>query len=103
MKIIPEPITFDWDIWNQVKNLVKHQVENKECEEVFLNEPLFIENDESHSLVEKRYKVLGLTKQNRLLMIVFTLRNDKIRVISARDQSKKEKLQFNKLKNDQEI
>ena len=91
---------FDWDLWNTVKNLDKHQVENKECEDVFFNRPQLIEFDEKHSVAEKRYKILGLTDGKRQLLVVFTVRNKKIRIISARDQSKKEKLQFNKLKNE---
>lgn len=85
---------FDWDSWNQVKNVVKHNVENKECEDVFFNKPRLFDFDEKHSLVEKRYKVLGVTDSDRYLMIVLTIRNNKIRIISARDQSKKEKLKF---------
>ena len=52
---------FDWDIWNQLKNITKHQVENKECEDVFFNEPKLVDIDEKHSLTEKRYKILGVT------------------------------------------
>lgn len=82
---------FDWDLWNQTKNVIKHQVENKECEDVFFNQPKVAEGDEKHSLKEKRCKVLGITDQKRLLLVVFTIRNKKIRIISARDQSKKER------------
>lgn len=98
--ILSEIQDFDWDLWNIVKNVDKHQVENKECEDVFFNQPQLIEYDEKHSLTEKRYKILGLTDRGRKLIVIFTIRNNKIRIISARDQSKKEKLQFNKLKND---
>lgn len=94
---------FDWDLWNIVKNVDKHQVENKECEDVFFNQPQLVEFDEKHSLNEKRYKILGLTDRGRELIVVFTIRNNKIRIISARDSSKKEKLQFEKYKNEQKI
>ena len=98
--ILSEIQDFDWDLWNIVKNVDKHQVENKECEDVFFNQPQLIEFDEKHSVVEERYKILGLTDRKRRLLVVFTVRSNKIRIISARDQSKKEKLQFNKFKND---
>lgn len=94
---------FDWDLWDIVKNVDKNQVENKECEDVFFNQPQLVEFDEKHSLVENRYKILGLTDRGRWLIVVFTIRNNKIRIISARDLSKKEKLQFEKYKNEQKI
>lgn len=100
MRIIPDPINFDWDVWNQIKNLVKHQVENKECEEVFFNKPIILEEDVTHSTTKKRFKILGITNKDRQLVVIFTVRNNMIRVISARDQGKKEKLQFNKFKDD---
>jgi uncharacterized protein len=98
--ILSEIQEFDWDLWNIVKNVDKHQVENKECEDVFFNQPQLVEFDEKHSLDENRYKILGITDRKRQLIVVFTIRNNKIRIISARDQSKKEKLLFNKIKND---
>ena len=88
---------FDWDIWNQLKNFAKHQVENKECEDVFFNEPRLVDTDEKHSSTEKRYKVFGVTDAGRWLTVVFTVRKEKIRIISARNQSKKERLEFKKL------
>ncbi|PIU73642.1 hypothetical protein COS78_01185 [Candidatus Shapirobacteria bacterium CG06_land_8_20_14_3_00_40_12] len=91
---------FDWDGWNKIKNLVKHQVENKECEDVFFNQPKLVEFDKKHSTIEKRYKILGVTDRKRQLLVVFTIRNKKIRIISARDQSKKERLQLDQLSND---
>lgn len=96
--ILAEIQEFDWDLWNIVKNVDKHQVENKECEDVFFNQPQLIEFDEKHSQTEVRYKILGVTDRNRKLIVIFTIRNNKIRIISARDQSKKEKLLFSKIK-----
>jgi len=36
---------FQWDEGNKNKNLLKHQVENWECEQVFFNEPLLVLHD----------------------------------------------------------
>jgi uncharacterized protein len=85
-------IGFDWDEGNKYKNWDKHQVDFRECEEVFFNQPLLINEDIKHSFQEKRYYVLGRSDTNRMLFLVFVLRNNKIRVISARDQSKKERM-----------
>ena len=85
-------IGFDWDEGNRQKNWEKHHVDFRECEEVFFNQPLLVSEDIKHSFQEKQYYVLGRSDTNRMLFLVFTLRNNKIRVISARDQSKKERM-----------
>ncbi len=82
---------FDWDKGNKQKNWEKHQVDYTECEQVFFNKPLLLREDPQHSAQEKRYYVLGRSDSHRPLFVVFTIRGDKIRVISARDQSKKER------------
>ncbi len=84
-------VGFDWDDGNKQKNWEKHQVDFRECEEVFFNQPLLIKEDSKHSSQEKRFYVLGRSDIGRTLFLVFTLRNNKIRVISALDQSKKER------------
>jgi len=91
LNIFENIIGFDWDEGNFEKNWLKHSVQFSECEEVFLNVPLLISDDEKHSSLEKRYYALGRTNHARLLFIVFTLREDKIRIISARGMSKKER------------
>ena len=83
---------FDWDEGNREKNWLKHRVATGECEEVFFNLPLLLQPaDVAHSQVESRYYVLGQTDLGRNLFIVFTVRKDKIRVISARDMSRNER------------
>jgi uncharacterized DUF497 family protein len=82
---------FDWDENNRDKNWEKHEVLASECEEVFFNLPLLLQSDDAHSQKEPRYYVLGHTIAGRRLFIAFTVREDKIRVISARDMSKKER------------
>lgn len=85
---------FDWDEANSRKNEIKHQVTKKECEEVFFNKPLIIFPDTKHSLQEARYAAFGITDRQRLVTLVYTIRNKKIRIISARDQSKKDRKIF---------
>ena len=83
---------FEWDDGNRDKNWEKHQVSNSECEEVFFNLPLLLQPDKSHSQSEARYYVLGQTNAGRRLFIVFTIREKKVRVISARDMSRRERM-----------
>ncbi len=87
---------FDWDDAN-LEHIKRHQVEAKECEEVFFNKPLIVNSDETHSQVEERFRAYGQTDQNRVLFLIFTIRNNKIRVISARDQNKKERIEYKEI------
>ncbi len=92
---------FDWDEGNRDKNKEKHGVTTEECEQVFFNQPLFVSVDYKHSEEEPRFFVLGHTDLGRRLFIVFTVRNNKIRVISARDMSKKERKIYEELSNEE--
>lgn len=84
---------FDWDAGNARKSTDKHDVSQAEAEQVFFNEPLLTVPDMKHSAAEQRIHALGRTDDGRLLHITFTLRDKdtKIRVISARDMSRKER------------
>jgi len=86
-KILENCTGFEWDQGNLTKNLDQHDVSSGECEQIFFNRPLIIKRDKEHSKNENRYYVLGRTNVNRLLFAVFTVRNDKIRIISARDMT----------------
>lgn len=83
--------SFDWDEGNIAKNWRKHKVSDLECEQIFFNQPLLVFPDSQHSEHEERFYVLGRSDKGRRLFLVFTIRGDKIRVISARDMSKKER------------
>jgi len=96
MIILPKPLEFEWDKGNIDKSLIKHNVANKEAEEVFENEPKFIIGDIEHSVKEKRFQLWGKTNKRRKLNIIFTLRGKKVRIISARDMNKKERKAYEK-------
>lgn len=85
---------FEWDFANIYKNWEKHKVNFQEAEEIFTNWPRFITYDKVRSQNEDRLGVLGITDTGRKLFAVFTIRNKKIRIISARDQSRKERTDF---------
>lgn len=94
MAKLPIPISFIWDKGNIDKNWEKHGVHIRETEEVFFNRPLKIFPDKKHSVTEKRFQAFGVTNNKRKLSIFFTIRQKKIRVISARDQNKKERNKY---------
>jgi uncharacterized DUF497 family protein len=87
---------FQWDQGNSNKNLLKHHVEDWECEQVFFNEPLLVLDDPKHSLVEKRWAAFGRTDGERLLVVIFTRRGKLLRVTSAREMNRKEKTFYEK-------
>ena len=81
---------FQWDQGNSNKSLLKHHVEDWECEQVFFNEPLLVLDDPKHSLVERRWAAFGRTDGGRLLVVIFAKRDKLLRVISAREMNRKE-------------
>lgn len=82
---------FEWDAHNAEKNWQKHRVTPSECEQIFFNRPLVVADDVKHLEKENRFYALGHTDGGRHLFIVFTVRRDRIRVISARDMNRKER------------
>jgi len=75
---------FEWDDGNSNKNYLKHDVSDQECEEVFFDPNKKQLLDTLHSNQEVRFILLGQTKSGKVLFVVYTIRHDKIRVISAR-------------------
>lgn len=88
MRIYKKPLEFEWDQGNIGKNK-KHKVDDLEAEEVFFDEKKKSHKDIIHSGIEERYILLGKTKKNRLLYLVFTVRQGRVRIISARDVNEK--------------
>ena len=94
MKVNPRAVEFEWDAGNSNKNKLKHSVEDWECEEAFYDPRKVMLKDALHSDDEKRYILLGKTSQLRLLFLAFTLRGDKVRIISARDVTNKKEVEL---------
>ena len=91
---------FDWDEGNARKSAEKHSVGQGDAEQVFFNEPLLLLPDKRHSDKEHRFHALGKTQDGRPLHVTFTLRDGGklIRVISARDMHRKERMFYGKAK-----
>ena len=94
MEVLRESFEFEWDVGNREKNLLKHRVSNAECEETFFDphkrilKEVFRLGGQGR---ERRYVMIGRTKAERGLFIVFTFRGGRVRVISARDLNRKER------------
>ena len=89
-----EASEFDWDGGNAEKNWLRHRVSQSECEQVFFNQPLVVAEDVQHSEFEDRFLALGQTDAGRLLFVAYVLRDDKVRIISARDMTRREQKEY---------
>lgn len=91
-------IGFEWDKGNIDKSYQKHGITPNEAEEVFLDKNAGIEKDIKHQEAEERYIAIGMTLNEKLLFVVFTVRDSVIRVISARRANKKERRLYEEAK-----
>lgn len=82
---------FQWDSGNDTKNWTVHKVSDSECEQAFFNKPVIVTQSVKAGSNENRWCLLSRTDSNRKLFLVFTIRGKLIRIISARDMSKKER------------
>jgi len=94
MITLSEITGFDWDAGNARKSQPKHGISQSEAEQVFFNTPLLVLDDIKHNENEPRFHAYGKTDDAKLLYISFTIRNSKIRVISARQMHKKEQTYY---------
>ena len=85
---------FEWDRHNSENIKARHNVTPVECEQVFFNRPLILRRYGKHPEMESRFYVLGHTDLRRLLFVVFTIRGDKIRIISARNMTLREEQRY---------
>ncbi|MCL5797667.1 MAG: BrnT family toxin [Patescibacteria group bacterium] len=88
--------SFEWDKGNFDKSYHKHGISPNESEEIFLDEELKILKDIRHSQKEERFIALGTVFSGKKLFVVFTLRGEKIRIISVRPMNKKERENYEK-------
>ncbi|MBL8089277.1 MAG: BrnT family toxin [Anaerolineales bacterium] len=76
-------MVFEWDENKAQSNLQKHSVTFEEAAEVFFD-PFYQTGDASVDEGEERDFIIGYTFSQRLLLAVYTERNDRTRIISAR-------------------
>jgi uncharacterized protein len=82
---------FEWHEKKAKENLNKHGISFEEAKTVF-NDPFSITiSDPNHSLDEERYIDIGLSLEGELLVVVYTERQSKIRIISCRQATKAER------------
>jgi len=84
-------IQFEWDETKARSNLSKHKVSFAEAKTVF-DDPLYVDfYDPDHSEDEERFLIIGQSQRGRILVVSYTERMDKTRLISAREATRREK------------
>ena len=91
MDDLADNLKFQWDEGNAEKNLVAHQVTRSEIEQIFFRRPMVVAKFSQQARREPRYFALGRTDAGRQLLVIFTTRDQLIRVISVRDMSRCER------------
>ena len=88
-----EMLRFEWDEDKNILNQVNHGVSFEEAQTVFYDEYALLEFDEGHSEEEDRFRILGISKDGNLLLVVHCVREEGsvIRLISSREATTTEK------------
>lgn len=85
-------VDFDWDDANR-KHVLDHRVEPGEAEDALLD-PRLIGAPAYRVRAEQRWAALGATEDGRVLFVVFTRRRSRVRVVTARDASRRESRRY---------
>ena len=85
---------FEWDPDKAESNAAKHDVEFVEASTVFADPLELTIQDPDHSSDENRFLSLGISSKGRLLVVSFTERSQRIRLISARPATPRERRQY---------
>jgi len=86
-----EGIAFEWDPKKDSMNLRKHGIGFEEASTVFADPLSVTVPDPDHASDEARFVIVGTSKSQRLLVVVHTIRGERIRLISARTATTREK------------
>jgi uncharacterized protein len=89
-------VEFEWDPKKAAKNLRKHEVSFNEAATVFGDSLGTTVPDPDHSVAEDRYITVGMSSRRRLVMVAHTEREERTRIISARELTRAEKEAYEK-------
>lgn len=81
---------FEWDEGKKHTHRGKHRIDFREAETAFLDPLALVMPDEAHSTREQRWILLGVSQRGRLLVTVFTERDNRLRIISSRRATRRE-------------
>jgi uncharacterized protein len=86
--------TFEWDLVKAAANVKRHGVSFEEALTAFQDPLAKVHNDPDHSESERREILIGHSARRRLLLVAFTDRQGKIRLISARKVTRRERQEY---------
>lgn len=90
----PDEIEVEWDTTKEAINQKKHGVGFYEAATVFFDSHSLTIPDEEHSIGEQRHNILGESEYGDLLVVTFTERETRLRIISARHATKRERREY---------
>jgi uncharacterized DUF497 family protein len=85
---------FEWDPQKAARNLTRHRVSFEDAATAFGDRFGRIESDPRHSVGEERFVLLGISRRQRLLAVMFAERGEAIRLISARRATRHERKEY---------
>ncbi len=85
---------FEWDENKNKSNLKKHGIDFSDAQKVFNDENSLIAPDLRKDYSESRWKIIGKV-YGVIISVIYTIRNEAIRIISARRASKNERKEYN--------
>jgi len=87
-------LLFEWDPKKARRNIKMHEVSFDEASSAFRDPLSRTIDDPLHSQEEERLVLIGNSQQGRLMVVVHAERGDRIRIISARLATKRERLVY---------
>lgn len=95
-RLYTRAVEYEWDAEKDRANREKHGISFAEASTVFLDPLAATVVDERHSPIieELRFRTIGYTATERLVLVAHTDRDDRIRIISARDATPRERRQY---------
>jgi hypothetical protein len=87
-------VTYEWDAAKAAVNVKKHRVSFEEAASVFLDPAALTFWDPDHSTAEDREITIGRSTQQKILFVAHVPRENRIRIISARRATSRERKQY---------
>ena len=94
VSFIHREVIFEWDNQKAIANLHKHDLSFESACEVFFDPFLVVLEDVESVGEELREKLIGMTRDWRIVLVVYVMREDRVRLISARDTTSMERKQY---------
>jgi uncharacterized protein len=85
---------FEWDDTKAESNALKHDITFEEAVSIFADPNLLFTEDDKHSYGEEREWAIGEAEDGSIIVVVFTMRGECVRIISARNTTKREWQQY---------